>query len=152
MTDEIKRDDSGRFVSGASGNPRGRPKGIPNKGTISLVDMVKEATPYVLERFMERLYSGDQAAHDFFMSRLWPSAGSINQQFLAVVQPEVYSQKEEGKQSRYCEAGAKWLKSIPTRELLRILNELESDDLEERERVLKFYGTDSNSANQFEEG
>lgn len=135
MTDEIKRDDSGRFVSGASGNPRGRPKGIPNKGTISLVDMVKEATPYVLEKFMERLYSGDQAAHDFFMSRIWPSAGSINQQFLAVVQPEVYSQKAEDKQSRYCEATAKWVKRLPTREVLSLIDQLESDDPDEIERV-----------------
>lgn len=82
MTDlvEMMRDDKGRFVKGASGNPVGRPSGVPNNGMASMVALIKDDLPRALELFRNRLLNDDPWALSFYMQRIWPLNGSLSEE------------------------------------------------------------------------
>lgn len=82
MTDlvEMMRDEKGRFVKGASGNPVGRPSGVPNNGMASMVALIKDDLPKALDLFRNRLLNDDPWALSFYMQRIWPLNGSLSEE------------------------------------------------------------------------
>lgn len=62
---------SGRFQPGRSGNPAGRPKGIPNPQA-KLRKSIEEHVPAIITRLAEAARGGDVAAASLLLSRCLP--------------------------------------------------------------------------------
>jgi hypothetical protein len=62
-----------KFKPGASGNPKGRPKGSRNKVTVELDALAEQTAPYVLKAALKAAISGDVAAQKLILERLWPA-------------------------------------------------------------------------------
>ena len=67
----------GKFVKGKSGNPKGRPKGIPDKRT-ALKDLLKPHAEELVNKAMELVRAGDVAALRLCMERLIPKVSSVS--------------------------------------------------------------------------
>ncbi len=61
-----------RFVKGQSGNPRGRPKGIPDKRS-RLRAMMEPHAPALVNRVIQRAMAGDMQAAKLCFERLIPT-------------------------------------------------------------------------------
>jgi hypothetical protein len=70
---------SGRFQSGQSGNPNGRPRGIPNPHA-KLRKAIEGHVPAIIDRLVQAALDGDTAAASLLLSRC-----------LAAVKPESVS-------------------------------------------------------------
>lgn len=62
---------SGKFQPGKSGNPAGRPKGIPNPQA-KLRKSIEEHVPAIITRLAEAARAGDVAAASLLLSRCLP--------------------------------------------------------------------------------
>ena len=62
---------SGRFTPGQSGNPAGRPKGIPNPQA-RLRKSIEDHVPAIITRLVEAALDGDTAAASLLFSRCLP--------------------------------------------------------------------------------
>lgn len=62
---------SGRFKSGVSGNPNGRPKGVPNPST-ELRKAISDHVPGIIARLAQAALEGDVAAASLLLSRVLP--------------------------------------------------------------------------------
>lgn len=62
---------SGRFQPGQSGNPTGRPKGIPNPQA-KLRKAIEEHVPEIITRLAQAARDGDVAAASLLLSRCLP--------------------------------------------------------------------------------
>lgn len=86
------RETDGRFSKGTSGNPNGRPLGVKNYGTsLNLLELYKELAPVAMEHLKERVYAGDVNAKEFLMRRIWPDSPK----FAAYIQ-EMLKREENG--------------------------------------------------------
>jgi hypothetical protein len=63
----------GKFKKGQSGNPSGRPPGIPNPST-RLRQQIAEHVPAIIDRLVESARAGDTAAANLLLSRVLPPA------------------------------------------------------------------------------
>ena len=63
----------GKFKKGQSGNPGGRPPGIPNPST-RLRQQIAEHVPAIIDRLVESARAGDTAAANLLLSRVLPPA------------------------------------------------------------------------------
>src|SRR3954467_11313684 len=66
----------GRFQPGQSGNPSGRTKGSRNKASVMLDNLAGEYGATVLRRVIAAAGTGNMAAADIVLRRLWPPAKS----------------------------------------------------------------------------
>jgi hypothetical protein len=67
---------TGRFAAGATGNPRGRPRGSRNhEHLVDRLDrMVANEAVGIVATLLERAKAGDALAADVILARAWPAA------------------------------------------------------------------------------
>jgi len=71
----ILRDGNGQFLPGSNANPRGRPKGTPNKGTLFAQALLEEAGPEIARlAIQEAKRTGSAAALKLVLERILPVA------------------------------------------------------------------------------
>jgi hypothetical protein len=61
-----------RWKPGQSGNPKGRPKGVPNKRTLLIQSLADEA-PAIIAALIEKAKAGDTAAAGLLIARVIPA-------------------------------------------------------------------------------
>lgn len=73
-----KRDKKGRFVSGVTGNPAGRPVGTGKAGKLAkaLEDFESETGKSFVRHYIKLAFQDPQTARDF-AGRLWPSLKAV---------------------------------------------------------------------------
>ena len=64
---------SGRFRKGASGNPKGRPRGSRNKATLLIESLLQGEAEQLTRKLIEMASSGDSLAMKLCMDRLLPA-------------------------------------------------------------------------------
>lgn len=62
----------GRFIKGASGNPRGKPPGSRHKSTLLLEKLADDAAENFGNVLITRALAGDPTATTVLAARLWP--------------------------------------------------------------------------------
>jgi len=67
-----KRDANGRFVSGSSGNPKGRPKGSRNRATLAAQGLLDGEASKLARKAVELALAGDTAALRLCLERVLP--------------------------------------------------------------------------------
>lgn len=84
-TKSIEKANSGKFLKGKSGNPKGRPKGSKNKMTIikeaieaDLVDHAQGDALAIYKKTVALAKAGDTTCIKLMMDRLWP-AGRVEE-------------------------------------------------------------------------
>lgn len=67
------RTETGRFASGHSGNPAGRPKGARNKATLAVEALLDENGPDLMRKLIDASLGGDVRSARFLVGRLCPA-------------------------------------------------------------------------------
>jgi hypothetical protein len=68
------RTTDGRFASGASGNPAGRPKGLRNRSTVLVEALVDERAEPLTAKMIEFAEAGDAGLLRLFFKAIIPAA------------------------------------------------------------------------------
>ena len=68
-----KRDANGRFVSGSSGNPAGRPKGARNRATLAAQELFDGEAGKLARKAVELALAGDTTALRLCLDRVLPA-------------------------------------------------------------------------------
>lgn len=71
-SEKTPRDQTGRFRRGASGNPKGRPKGSRNRTTMAAMSLLDSEAEMLTERAIEAARDGDLSALKLVMDRIIP--------------------------------------------------------------------------------
>jgi hypothetical protein len=127
---------SGRFKPGKSGNPAGRPKGIPNPQA-KLRKSIEEQLPEIITRLAQAALGGDVQAASLLLSRCLPP---VKPESLSMSIPDAGSMADRAEQIA-SEVMAGNLSATAAGELMGVLvaqaKILETSELAERLAVLE---------------
>lgn len=83
-----------KFTKGASGNPAGRPPGIPNPNT-RLRQQIAEHVPGIIAAMVNAAKSGDTAAASLLLGRVLPPARPESPGQAIVAAPDMVARAEQ---------------------------------------------------------
>jgi hypothetical protein len=72
MSDDLARDDHGRFAVGNAGGP-GRPRSAVSRGAVELDEIGADMGKQLLQVMMDKAMAGDTEAAKLLLSRIWPA-------------------------------------------------------------------------------